>query len=213
MKTKKKFYVVWKGAKSGIYTSWTECENVIKGYGGAKYKSFSNLETAQKAYDDGFAKYWGTGTKVDNILTKDELAKIGIPISPSLCVDAACNMQTKVMEYQGIWLPDKSFAFQKGPFSGATNNIGEFLAIVHALALQTNKSTHMPIYSDSKTAILWVNNKAINSKSVQQGKTSEKINDLIKLAINWLKNNHYEINILKWRTDAWGEIPADFGRK
>ena len=213
MKTKKKFYVVWKGVKPGIYTSWAECESVIKGYSNAKYKSFPNLKTAQKAYDEGFTEYWGTGTKTVSILTTDELAKIGTPISPSLCVDAACNTQTKVMEYQGVWLPDKSLAFQRGPFFGATNNIGEFLAVVHALVLQVNKSTIFPIYSDSKTAMLWVKNKAINSKSMQQGNTSEKINDLIKLAINWLENNHHEIDILKWRTDAWGEIPADFGRK
>jgi ribonuclease HI len=37
--------------------------------------------------------------------------------------------------------------------------------------------------------------------------------ELIKRAENWLKENSFRNPILKWETKAWGEIPADFGRK
>ncbi len=47
---KQKYYVVWKGRKPGIYTSWTECEAQVKGFAGAEYKSFPNREMAEAAF-------------------------------------------------------------------------------------------------------------------------------------------------------------------
>jgi ribonuclease HI len=32
-------------------------------------------------------------------------------------------------------------------------------------------------------------------------------------AEKWLLSNEFSNEILKWETKAWGEIPADFGRK
>ena len=37
--------------------------------------------------------------------------------------------------------------------------------------------------------------------------------ELIDRALVWLKENTYTTTIVKWETKAWGEIPADFGRK
>ncbi|MCE1155298.1 MAG: ribonuclease H, partial [Bacteroidales bacterium] len=37
--------------------------------------------------------------------------------------------------------------------------------------------------------------------------------DLIARAEKWLADNRYSTRIMKWQTEAWGEIPADFGRK
>lgn len=117
------------------------------------------------------------------------------------------------MEYRGVWFRDRSIAFQRGPFQNATNNIGEFLAIVHALALMSKQSMDWPIYSDSQTAISWVRKKRVNSKSMRKGETSDQINDLVERALRWLKENDYKNEILKWETEAWGEVPADYGRK
>ena len=179
---KKKFYVVWKGKTPGIYRTWDECLAMIKGYSNSKYKSFPSLESAEKAFHEGSDQYWGTGKFVSPLSDK-QLAKIGQPIINSMCVDAAWNSETKVMEYRGVWHHDRSIAFEKGPFENATNNIGEFLAIVHALALMANRSVDWPIYSDSKTAIIWVRNKHVNSKSMQLGETSDQINDLVMRAL------------------------------
>ena len=46
---KQKFYVVWEGVTPGVYTSWTDCQLQIKGYEGAKYKSFDTREEAERA--------------------------------------------------------------------------------------------------------------------------------------------------------------------
>ena len=196
----------------GVYTTWEECESAIRGFSNAKYMAFPTAESAERAYREGHGEYWGT-RKFVSALSEAELERIGQPVTNSLCVDAACDMTTKVMEYRGVWLHDRSIAFQKGPFSHATNNIGEFLALVHALALMAQRSIDWPVYSDSQTAISWVRNKRVRSKSMNMGLTSQRINNLVERAIHWLGENDYANEILKWETEAWGEIPADYGRK
>jgi ribonuclease HI len=116
------------------------------------------------------------------------------------------------MEYQGVYTASKKLIFHMGPFEEGTNNIGEFLAIVHALALCKKENIKLPIYSDSITAISWIKKKKANSKLVSTEK-NEKLFDLIERAEKWLKENTYSNQILKWLTQVWGEIPADFGRK
>lgn len=212
MARKKKFYVVWHGTTPGVFATWDECASAIKGYSNAKYKSFPTLESAEVAFRQGPDDYWGTG-KFVSPLSDIELAAIGQPITNSLCVDAAWNATTKVMEYRGVWHHDGSTAFEQGPFENGTNNIGEFLAIVHALALMAKQSIDWPVYSDSRTAISWFRKKIVNSKSMKNGETSDQINDLVTRALLWLNQHEYSNAVLKWETEAWGEVPADYGRK
>ena len=47
MASKKKFYVVLKGRRCGIFQTWEDCEAQVKGYKGSKYKGFSTIEQAQ----------------------------------------------------------------------------------------------------------------------------------------------------------------------
>lgn len=115
------------------------------------------------------------------------------------------------MEYRGVYTGNNQELFKFGPIWG-TNNIGEFLAIVHALALSKQNKWDMPIYSDSRNAIAWVKNKKCNTKLVKNIKTVA-VYELINRAEKWLKNNTYSTQIIKWNTQKWGEIPADFGRK
>ena len=49
---KMKFYAVKQGLKVGIYTKWEDCLTQVKGYPGAKYKSFYTREEAQIYLDD-----------------------------------------------------------------------------------------------------------------------------------------------------------------
>jgi ribonuclease HI len=134
------------------------------------------------------------------------------PILNSLSVDAACNMVTGQMEYQGVHTGTKELWFKQGPFPKASNNIGEFLALVHGLALLKQKKINIPIYSDSITAIAWVRNKKHKS-IVLPTEQNEVIFDLLTRAELWLINNPVQTSIIKWDTQNWGDIPADFGRK
>jgi ribonuclease HI len=211
-KEKSRFFVVWRGFTPGIYDSWEKCQKQVVGYPGAKYKGFKTYETATKAYREGFEAYWGNKDFFETTLTKEQLQKIGNPISNSISVDAGFSSSLIEMEYQGVRTDTKEVLFRKGPYKNATNNIGEFLAIVHALAYLKQRQSSVPIYSDSLYAIKWVKNKKHRS-NLEKVPENEKIFSLLERAELWLKNNTYLNKILKWETRAWGENPADFGRK
>ncbi len=206
---KQKFYVVWRGKTPGIYTSWAECEAEIKGVQGAQYKSYKTKPEAERA----FSMPYNSAINHTKTLTNTELdALTPSPILNSLSVDAACSGNPGILEYQGVYTKTGTLYFKKEPIPKGTNNLGEFLAIVHALALQHKTKESLPIYSDSKTAIAWVRNKAIKSNLPQEEETQE-IWELIQRALTWLKTHTYPNKILKWDTENWGEIRADFNRK
>ena len=122
-----------------------------------------------------------------------------------------CSGNPGKMEYRGVYLPTGKQIFHYGPVYG-TNNIGEFLAIVHALALLKQKGLDMPVYSDSVNAISWVKQKKCKTKLPRNERT-EALFQMIERAEKWLRENAYATPIRKWETEKWGEVPADFGRK
>ncbi len=196
-----KYYVVWQGRKPGIYKSWEECKEQVEGFSGAKYKSFETLEQAKEAFAKGYENYWGKKNKrQDHGITR------------GIAVDAACSGNPGIMEYRGVDLSSGKVIFHAGPFMDATNNIGEFLAIVHALAWLKKKGLKLPVYSDSLIAISWVQNKKCKTQ-LERTEKNKEVFSLIERAENWLNNNEIEVPLIKWDTKKWGEIPADFGRK
>ena len=210
-KEKNNFYVVWEGLKPGIYTNWGECKKQIIGVPNSKYKGFKTQLLAQKAFEEGPENYWGKNV-VESTLSQKELDRIGKPIIDSVVVDAAHSSSTNQVEYKGIYLKTGEIIFQKGPYKDGTNNIGEFLAIVHALAYLKKHNSTIPVYSDSKSARGWVKNKEARTNNERKESNKELFN-LLERAVNWLKENRYPNKVLKWETKAWGENPADFGRK
>ncbi len=115
------------------------------------------------------------------------------------------------MEYRGIYLKTGQVIFHYGPVHG-TNNIGEFLAIVHAMALLKQKGLSMPVYSDSRTAIIWATKRKAKT-TLERTPENEPLLQLVARAERWLQQNGLPFPLIKWDTDNWGEIPADFGRK
>lgn len=212
MGKKQKYYVVWAGVNPGIYDSWTACQLQVKGYEGAKFKSFDTREEAERAFAE--SPYAYIGRKTTSPTQKLNFDEIDFPsevLGNSLAVDAACSGNPGQMEYRGVHVASRQQIFHYGPLYG-TNNIGEFLAIVHGLALLKQKGFDMPIYSDSVNAINWVRQKKCKTKLPRDEK-SEPLFKLIDRAEKWLQENTYTTRILKWETSRWGEIPADFGRK
>lgn len=211
---KNKFYVVWQGRHPGIYESWEVCEKEVVGCIGAKYKGFPNRLSAETAFREGPDKYWGKEVApiIDLSAAKEQ------PASPAIAVDAACAGNPGKMEYQGVWVDfsthpaSQKLLFKSPVFPNGTNNIGEFLAIVHALALQKNNGWNFPIYSDSVNAQLWVKQKKCKTK-LQPNDKNTYLFELVARAEKWLENNEIKVQILKWKTEIWGEIPADYGRK
>ena len=233
---KQKYYVVWNGPSPGVYSSWEACQEAVSGVSGAKYKSFKSQAEAEDAFEMGEEAY--EEAKASDDSTSNNSSKSGNsgnpgsscdtskPIRPAynpaklpaeaireaIAVDAACSGNPGAMEYRGVYLADGKEIFHYGPVHG-TNNIGEFLAIVHGLALLKQKGLdNMPIYSDSVNAQLWVRKHHCKTTLVRNDQT-EKLYQMIERAEAWLRNNTYKNPIIKWQTDKWGEIPADFGRK
>ena len=201
---KQKYYVVWKGVQPGIYSNWTVCKLQIQGYEGAIYKSFDSLKEAEEAMNESPWNHIGSNTKKHKAPAPYQLM--------SLAVDAACSGNPGNMEYRGVYVETGQELFHIGPMRQGTNNIGEFLALVHSLAYCKKNGCMMPVYSDSHTAILWVQQKKCKTK-LERTPVSEPIFNLIERAEKWLRENSYATRILKWDTAEWGEIPADFGRK
>ena len=211
MAKKEKFYVVWKGKRPGVYTTWDDCKAAITGYKGAQYKSFPTFDQAKKAYNSNYEEYKGKKNSSPG-LSPEQLLMIGEPDYHSIAVDAASSGNPGIMEYQGVDTKSGKKLFKQGPFKQGTNNIGEFLAIVHGLAFLKQHKSDRIIYTDSRTAMSWVRKKTCNTKLVETNENKDLF-DLVRRAITWLKTNSYTTPIVKWETKAWGEIPADFGRK
>jgi ribonuclease HI len=207
MANKKKYYVVWAGRKTGIFDSWAECEKQTKGYQGASFKSFPSLQEAKQAYTGG-----KTSISKNTVQNKRTGENQNVEVNfDSISVDAACSGNPGMMEYQGVQTKTGEVLFHFGPVLG-TNNIGEFLAIVHALAMLKKQGLPTDIYSDSVTALSWVRNKKANTSLVRNADT-EQVWKLIERAEAWLRENSYQNRIMKWDTNKLGEIKADFGRK
>ena len=139
-----------------------------------------------------------------------------LPLPPEVradawAVDAACSGNPGPMEYRCVDLATGAQVFHFGPVYG-TNNIGEFLAIVHALALMERHGIKKAIYSDSYNAILWVNKRQCKTKLERTPKT-EQLFGIIARAEHWLATHAYSTPVIKWETKKWGEVQADFGRK
>jgi ribonuclease HI len=206
---RQKYYVVWRGRKRGIFTSWAECNAQVKGFTGARYKSFGTRTEAEAALAGAYAHYAGK----PSTLGKWKTARVK-PILPSLCVDAACSGSPGILEYQGVEIDGGKRIFHAGPFADGTNNVGEFLAIVRGMDYLSKHKLKWPIYSDSENAIAWVRAGKCNTKLVRLS-TNTMLFELISRAEQTLRVSQTlrVPQILKWETEDWGENPADFGRK
>ncbi|MDE5843177.1 MAG: ribonuclease H family protein [Muribaculaceae bacterium] len=223
-----KYYVVWTGRHPGVYDTWADCLEQVKNFPDARYKSYSSPAAAAEAYRRGGAEQDtaelsqlldGAGMsrqrarKYDHAhaATPDYMDNPEVDLT-AWAVDAACAGNPGPVEYRGVELMSGKELFRIGPLQGGTNNLGEFLAIVHALALQAKIGESHPIYSDSVSGMAWVRNRRIKT-TLTPTPENERLFAMLHRALNWLNTNSYRTPIMKWDTPRWGEIPADFGRK
>lgn len=225
-KARKKYYTVWAGRQPGVYDDWDDAREQVENFPGAKFKSFSTPQEAAEAYRMGEGadgrelgrlliqmRQRELSAQADTILSLDEKKRRFPEIDGNAwAVDAACAGNPGRMEYQCIDLATGARVFHLGPLDGATNNIGEFLAIVHAIALMEQRGLRLTLYSDSRTGMAWVRRCKANTK-IDPRKANPKVIELINRAEQWLLGHTFRPPIRKWQTEEWGEIPADFGRK
>jgi len=230
----KKYYVVWIGREPGVYDDLQDAMEQVDDYPGASFKSYTSAAAAAEAFrrgtarsdshelggllmDAGNQRQAAADTLASQRRNMPRAGKSDYMSNPEIdldgwAVDAACAGNPGKMEYRGVELMTGRELFHVGPFEQSTNNIGEFLAIVHALSLMFQRGERHTIYSDSVTGMAWVRNRKVKTQLTRNSKT-EKSFQLIKRALSWLNSHTVDVKIHKWDTDRWGEIPADFGRK
>ena len=225
MASKKNFYVVWVGREPGIYDNWVDCQEQIDGYPGARYKGFATSAEAAEAYRSGLiadetrelgAMLAGASTHTAPAVKTPAAAprykSIAEIDQDGWAVDASCLGNPGVMEYRCVDLRTGREVFRVGPLRQATNNIGEFLAIVHALALMEKTGERHTVYSDSRTGMSWVRRREIKTQ-LQRTPENQQLFEMMGRALIWIRTHSWNVKVLKWQTELWGEIPADFGRK
>ncbi len=211
---KRKFYVVWEGYAPGIYDTWEECQEQINGFPNARYKAFASQTEATEAF---------RGRPEDHMnflrnMSQQQSTPVDYTTIPdirldAIAVDGACSKNPGPMEYRCVRVIDGVEIFHMGPLSGGTNNIGEYLALIHAASMLARRGdTTTPIYSDSRTALAWLRNR--HSKTTLEATAENtQVMELLRRADAWIASHTVPNPILKWNTEKWGEIPADFGRK
>lgn len=206
----KKYYIVWEGKNPGVYNSWDECKAEVHGYPKAKYKSYKGIseEDAQRLFESGPEPPEKKDSKSQRVRKNSDMI-----IPDAIAVDASTRHNPGPMEYQGVVVETGDVVFSSKLYPVGTNNIGEFLAIVHAMAWMKQHDYYVPIYSDSRNAIAWVE-KAVCKTKLERNQATEELYRHVERAIKWLKSNDLsKYKIIKWQTREWGEIPADYGRK
>lgn len=124
-----------------------------------------------------------------------------------IAVDAAHSTKNRMTEFQGVDLKTGKTVFHV-QLGNQTTNIGEFLAIVEAVKhIFETGYTPRVIFSDSMVAISWFVNRRTSS--------GKRNSDLLKAEcyLRIMDEKIKDIKIIHWDNKAWGEIPADFGRK
>jgi ribonuclease HI len=220
-------YVVFVGREPGIYRDWEQCRAQVEGFADAQHRSYASAAEAERAWVEA----GGDPIPLDEPGEPDDAALLddpdpldeppvpppirrgeGGPPPGSIAVDAACSGNPGPMEYRGVEIDTGVQLFHVGPMHG-TNNIGEFLAIVHGLAWLSQQGRPGPLYSDSTIAIGWVGRCAAKT-TLSRNAATEQAWQLLARAQQWLRQARPRgVEIRKWPTRRWGEIPADFGRK
>lgn len=210
-----KYYVVWEGRAPGIYDSWEDCLDQVSEYPGAKYRSYTSLEAATEAFRGNPAEQLAFARELKKHLELSVPDYTQIPEIrlDAVAVDGACAGNPGPMEYRCVRVIDGVEIFRCGPYAGGTNNIGEYLAIIHAASLLASRGLYnVPIYTDSRTALSWIRRGHSNTKITPDGSNAQ-VMSLLERADAWILKNRISNPLLKWDTERWGEIPADFGRK
>lgn len=195
-KSKKKYYVVWRGRETGIFTSWDACLRSVNDFQGALFRGYSTWEEAHDAHLNG---YWREVAKNKAVTPTTEV------IRHSFATDAVHNADG-TFSYFITDIEQSRTIYRSPSFHDSNLNVCRFLAIVHALAILTKTSDTRPVYSPSATAISWVSRRECRT-SLCRTLGNTVTFDLIIRAGRFLADNLMSNPILRWESESWGEVP------
>jgi len=196
--------------REGWQRHWGQgAKSAAAGQAGAGSGALSGQADSRGASAGSYKRAYGAGARAKT--TEQDAGGLVIDYD-SISVDVGTRGNPGPVEYKGVDTKTGEVLFSVGPIRKGTNNLGEFLAIVHALSYSQKLGSGKTIYSDSVNAMKWVREKKV-STTLPRDSTTMDIWKLVDDAVRWLQTNRYENRILKWQTKLWGEIKADYGRK
>ncbi|MDB2386974.1 ribonuclease H family protein [Shewanella sp.] len=188
-----KYYVVWAGRETGIFTSWDYTKKQVDKFPQAKYKSFKTKAEAEAAFkrvsSDGGAAQKTSSTRATTTATKVEKASKTMDLSLfdlSIFTDGGCEPNPgKAGSGIAVYRRDELSELWYGLYNAhGTNNSAELNALHQALLLAAKGiqlGQTVQILSDSQYSINCITNWAYGWKA--KGWKRQKPGDIKNLDI------------------------------
>jgi ribonuclease HI len=194
--TKKKYYAYLINKKNGITDNWPQCQKIVSGIVGAKYKGFETKDEAERWLDAG-ADYNIKHLASEKGIYFDAGTGAGKGVEISVTDETGKNLLEKILKKEHINNRGKHLIVEK-----ATNNFGELLACKYALEIALKKDIKK-IFGDSKLILdYW--SKGYIKKEMPEG-TITLSNEVKKLRYEFEKEGGRLKHI------SGGSNPADLG--
>lgn len=193
-----KYYVIWQGRETGIFTDWATCKKHIDHFPGARYKSFKTLAEAESAFKGGRttssagSPKRGAASKTkrpSNSVKTYTAAEVNkLDADTKIFTDGGCEPNPgKAGSGVAIYRNEKIDELWYGLYNpSGTNNTAELSALLEALKLakeelENNKT--VAIFCDSKYSIQCVTQWAVGWEKKGWKKAGGEIKnlDLIKI--------------------------------
>lgn len=182
----KKFYVVWKGRSTGIFTDWDTCKKQVDAFAGAKYKSFKTRDDAEAAFAGNATTASSpvkkkSSTQTVKTYTADEID--AMPLDTKIFTDGGCEPNpgkagSGVAVYRNNVVEELWFGLYN---PSGTNNTAELNALHQALMMaksDVDRYKSVAIFCDSKYSIQCVTQWAANWQKKGWKKPSGEIKNL-----------------------------------
>ena len=174
----KKYYVVWKGKETGIFSDWDSCNKQVSGFPGAKYKSFKTLKEAEFAFQSEgevvaskakpaskHSPKKKSSSSRSKTLTANEIE--ALPVTTKIFTDGGCDPNpgeagSGIAVYRDGEISELWFGLYNPE---GTNNTAELSALKQALIMAETEIANggsVAIFCDSKYSIDCVTQWAVN---------------------------------------------------
>jgi ribonuclease HI len=181
----KKFYVVWTGRQTGVFTDWPTAQRSVDGFPGAKYKSFptrAEAETALRAGAPPRTAARSATTKQTKPAQDDAFASDSV-VSLQIYCDGACepnpgNAGSGVVVYRAGAVTELWYGLYN---PNGTNNTAELNGLLSALLMAEkaiNTGEDAEILCDSTYALNCVSKWAIGWEKKGWRKADGEIKNL-----------------------------------
>ncbi|CAH9058473.1 Ribonuclease H [Pseudoalteromonas sp. CIP111854] len=159
----KKYYVIWTGRETGIFTTWDKCKSLVDGFAGAKYKSYSSLEEAQSAFSGKLSltplkAKQRAKTNKSNITSLCQKEIDAMPFDIKIYTDGACDPNPgKAGTGLAVYKQNELSELWYGLYQAiGTNNTAELRGLAQALLLAKEylaSNFSVVIFCDSRYSI------------------------------------------------------------